>query len=207
MLTGASFQVSAAGPPAPASRLVETCAGRGAHHRAAGIPTVGFAAAVQALHAYGERPVRIGSVKVTDPPYHYQLFLTHDLTAVVAVLGVDQHLGYRLRRGARVSLICEVVSWVSDDFPGWIRVRLTDAADRTWFLVDKAPIFEANVTAESVLPAPAAVRGTVVDVLPGQGQARPPLLVVSTAVDGVAAEDGTDQFTVQAAMLRRLPLG
>ena len=151
--------------------------------------------------------MRIASVKVTDPPYHHLLFLTQDLTTVVAVLGVDQRLGYRLRPGERVSLICEVVSWVSDDFPGWIRVRLTDAAGRTWFLVDKVPIFEANVTAESVLSVPAAVRCTVVELIPGQGQGEPPLLVVSTAVDGVAAEDGTDQFTVSGDMLRRIPLG
>ncbi|MFC7243742.1 hypothetical protein ACFQO7_14805 [Catellatospora aurea] len=61
--------------------------------RRAGIPVLGFAAAVDALRAHGERPLRLGAVDLTDGTYHFQLFLDEDLTTVVACLGVDQTLG------------------------------------------------------------------------------------------------------------------
>jgi hypothetical protein len=173
------------------------------HTRQFGIPTAGFAAAVETLLAYGERPVRIGAVDIDDPPYHYQLFLSEDLTTVVAVLGVDQRVAYRLRPGERVLLDCEVGGWVSDDSPGFIRVRLTDAAGRAWFLVDKVPVFDVEDTAESAFPLPVAVRCAVVRVSPHGRKEGLPRVVVSTAVDGIAAEDGTDQFTVAGHMVWR----
>ncbi|MFG3708476.1 hypothetical protein ACGF7U_27595 [Micromonospora sp. NPDC047670] len=40
-------------------------------------------------------------------------------------------------------LRCEVVAWVSQDFPGWVRVRLVDADGRSWFFVDKVPFSPA----------------------------------------------------------------
>jgi hypothetical protein len=206
VVAGARFWISKAEQLTPVSALVPIYARRDAHTRRVGIPTLGFAAAVEALRGRSEQLVRIGAVDSDDPPYHYQLFLNEDLTAVVAVLGVDQNLGYRLRPGEQVLLTCEIVSWVRDDFPGWIRVRVTDAAGRAWFLIDKAPIFQVEVTAESMFPVPAAVRCAVVEIVRGEGEEGPPRLVVSTAVDGIAAEDGTDRFTVAGDMLRRIPL-
>ena len=38
-------------------------------------------------------------------------------------------------------LRCEVVAWVSQEFPGWVRVRLVDADGKSWFFVDKVPVF------------------------------------------------------------------
>jgi hypothetical protein len=81
----------------PASGLVSTYQRRAEHTLQAGIPTLGFSAAVHALYEYGEQPVRLGAVDVDDPPYHFQLFLDEDLTSVVACLGVDQDPAHRQR--------------------------------------------------------------------------------------------------------------
>jgi hypothetical protein len=204
VLSGAPFWIDEQEHLTSASVLASIYAQRHKHTTRRGIPTAGFAAAVDALRAHGEQLVRIGAVDVPDPPYHYQLFLTQDLTTVVAVLGVDQHLGYRLRPGEKVMLSCEVVGWVREGFPGWVRVRLVDAERRAWFLVDKARIFGVDVPAEAAVPMPAMVRCAVVGVI-RNADGEPPRLVVSTALDGVAAEDGTDQFIVTGDMLSRTP--
>jgi hypothetical protein len=81
----------------PASGLASTYQRRAGHTRQAGVPTLGFSAAVQALCGYGEQPVRLGAVDVDDPPYHFQLFLDENLTSVVACLGVDQDPAHRQR--------------------------------------------------------------------------------------------------------------
>jgi hypothetical protein len=203
VLAGARFWVSIDHPPTPAPILMSIYDRRERHTRRIGLPTSGFAAAVDALREWGDNPVRIGAVDVADPPYHFQLFFDDGLTAVVACLGVDQRLGYRLRPGDSALLGCEVVGWVSDDFPGWVRVRVTDAAGRAWDVVDKAPVFGIEVDAGSDFPLPAVIRCTVVDVVQTQVPDRPPWLVVSTSVDGVATEDGTDRFTVTGELLRR----
>jgi hypothetical protein len=46
---------------------------------------------------------------------------------------------------------------------------MVDAAGRVWFLVDKVPVFDVKVTAESVFPLPVAVRCAVVQVVPDAG--------------------------------------
>src|SRR5690606_6573469 len=64
--------------------------------------TVGFAEAVAELRAAGVQPLRLGSVDTDDPRRHYQLFLSDDLTQVIACLGVEPppHIGsqYRVER-------------------------------------------------------------------------------------------------------------
>ena len=198
---GARFWVSTTSQPA--SHLAWTYARRERLNRRAGVPGLGFVQAVDQLRGLAHQPVCVGAVDSQTPPYHFQLFLTEDLTTIVACLGVDKRLGYWLRPGAPVLLACDVVEWVSDDFPGWIRVRFRDAAGHDWHVVDKIPVFAVEVTGASVLPIPAALRCRVVDVVADADRAGPPCLVVSTAVDGVRAEDGTDQFTVRDETLRR----
>ena len=78
-----------------AAELARTYQRRESHIELAGIPTVGFSVAVQALHQYGEQPVRLGAVDADDPPYHFQLFLDKELTTVIACLGVDQDPAHR----------------------------------------------------------------------------------------------------------------
>ncbi|MET8307936.1 hypothetical protein [Micromonospora sp. NPDC005173] len=81
----------------PADNLARTYRRRQAHTRERGIPTRGFVAAVETLHALGEQPLRLGRVNQSDPPYHFQLFLAADGTSVLACIGVDQqHQARRL---------------------------------------------------------------------------------------------------------------
>lgn len=91
---GASFDVFDGS--LPASHFAEIYRGRQIHTRERGIPTVGFAEAVEVLYALRERPLRVGRVRLSDPPYYFQLFLSADESAVVACIGVDhQHQAQR----------------------------------------------------------------------------------------------------------------
>jgi hypothetical protein len=93
VVAGARFWVS--GDAQPASGLAVIYQRRAEHIEQVGIPTLGFSAALHALHEYGERQVRLGAVDVDNPPYHFQLFLDENLTSIVACLGVDQDPAHR----------------------------------------------------------------------------------------------------------------
>jgi hypothetical protein len=88
VLAGARFWIDDG--EVPASRLATIYHRRDRLTRAKGIQSRGFTAAVEALQSHGEEPICIGAVDIDDPPYHFQLFLNANLTAVVACLGVDQ---------------------------------------------------------------------------------------------------------------------
>jgi hypothetical protein len=88
VLGGARFWVTDV--TQPASTLVATYAWRERGTRERGVPTLGFAEAVAALRDVGEGLVRLGAVDTEDPPYHFQLFIDGDGTALIACLGVDQ---------------------------------------------------------------------------------------------------------------------
>ncbi|MET8838125.1 hypothetical protein ABZV78_30035 [Micromonospora sp. NPDC004540] len=98
---GASFRVwDGAAGLVPADNLASTYRAREAITRDRGIPTLGFAAAVETLRALGEEPVRLGGVTQLDPPYYFQLFLAADRALVLACIGVDQqHQARRWRPG------------------------------------------------------------------------------------------------------------
>jgi hypothetical protein len=55
-----------------------------------GTPEIGFADAVRTQGRPRSRVQQIGAVDVTDPPYHFQLFLNKTATSVIACLSVDQ---------------------------------------------------------------------------------------------------------------------
>ncbi|KKK05541.1 hypothetical protein [Micromonospora sp. HK10] len=58
-----------------------------------GTPTLGFAAAVEALRALGEQPIRLGQVEQSDPPCYFQLFFAGRRGISRRCLGVDrQHV-------------------------------------------------------------------------------------------------------------------
>jgi hypothetical protein len=82
-------------------------------------------------------------------------------------------------------------------------VRLVDTYRRERFLVDKAPVFGVEAAPPMAPPPTAVVRGTVVDLLPNESAGEPPLVRVSTALDGVSTEDGTSEFTLSGEQLRR----
>lgn len=204
VLTGAAISISENGQPA--STLASIYARRQRHTRQVGIPTLGFVTAVRRLRDQGHEILRFAAVDADDPPYHFHLFLNEDLTAVLACVGIDHRTGYKLRPGDHVLLECQVVSHESEDFPGWIRATVIDAAGRTWSFVEKGPVLGIELEPHALLPATAGIRATVARELPDDDMDRPARLIVSTAVDGVSAEDGTDEFIVARESIRRLPI-
>jgi hypothetical protein len=97
------------------------------------------------------------------------------------------------------ALRCDAVAWVGDDFPGWIKVRLVDADGVERFFVDKVPIFtEADLSTSTRFPIPFWVRCAVIRRNDG-GR----VLVVSTAPDGLATEDGRTEFRVRPDQLEQ----
>jgi hypothetical protein len=73
----------------PASQLAATYGLRNEITQEAGIPTLGFAQAVEHLRGAGDQALRLGSVRVQDPPYYFLLFLSVDASSVVACIGVS----------------------------------------------------------------------------------------------------------------------
>ncbi|MEQ4305030.1 hypothetical protein ABNF97_27230 [Plantactinospora sp. B6F1] len=65
--------------------------------RDAGIPTLGFAEAVEHLRGAGDQALRLGGVRVDNPPYYFQLLLSADASSVVGCIGVDQQHQVRNR--------------------------------------------------------------------------------------------------------------
>jgi hypothetical protein len=203
VLSGAPFSVSESSQPA--AQFEEIYAGREAHTRSIGLPTVGFADALRGLRAHGDRPVHVGGVDVADPPYHFVFFLDEELTTAVGCIGVDQHKGYRFHPGDEALLACRLVGWLSDRLPERVRAELSDAAGTAWVLVGEPSAF--GVLPGTVTPVPAAVRCEVVAVVAREEPETPPWLEVSTATAGVAADDGAHRFTVAGEQLQPVPLG
>lgn len=67
VLSGAPFWISGPEHPTSASALASIYARRHEHTTRRGIPTVGFARAVDALRAHGEQLIRVVAVDVQDP--------------------------------------------------------------------------------------------------------------------------------------------
>jgi hypothetical protein len=96
-------------------------------------------------------------------------------------------------------LRCEAVAWVDEDWPGWFRVRLIDAAHRPWHFVDKVSVFFPGSAGPSTLPA-ALIQCRIID------HSTDGLFTVSTAMpDGVEAEDETTVFRVRIDQVQRHP--
>ncbi|TDB78419.1 hypothetical protein [Micromonospora sp. KC721] len=85
---GANFTIAAGA--LPASHYARIYDRRERHCRQHGIATLGFGRGVERLHDATDQPVRLGWVEGKDPNYHFQLFFTDDLSAVVACIGIDQ---------------------------------------------------------------------------------------------------------------------
>ncbi|MBO4205880.1 hypothetical protein [Micromonospora echinofusca] len=73
----------------PASQLAATYCLRNEITQEAGIPTLGFARAVEHLRKAGDHALRLGSVRVQDSPYYFLLFLSVDASSVVECIGVS----------------------------------------------------------------------------------------------------------------------
>jgi hypothetical protein len=88
------------------------------------------------------------------------------------------------------ALRCAAVAWAGDDSPGWIKVWLVDTNGIERFFIDKVPIFtEADLFVTTRFPVLVRVRCPVVGKDGGQ-------VLVLTASDGLATEDGRIEFRV-----------
>ncbi|WP_412739895.1 hypothetical protein [Krasilnikovia sp. MM14-A1259] len=96
-----------------------------------------------------------------------------------------------MKRGSL--LRCEAIAWVDVEWPGWIRVRLEDADGRSWYLVDKVPVFGLDIGPEARMPMPLHL---LCDVVSEDGDH---LVVVPRW--RIQAEDGTSQFRVRRDQL------
>jgi hypothetical protein len=99
----------------------------------------------------------------------------------------------------RVDLRCQIVRWVSDDFPGWVEARFTDATGKAWTLVDKVPIFTVEpLRADSTLPRAGMIRCVLLGRRPdpsGRG------LVRVRAIDHPRNDDDVEEFDVEQGQL------
>ncbi|MBG6067009.1 hypothetical protein [Micromonospora ureilytica] len=91
---GADFTI--ANGAMPATHFARIYDRRKRHCQERGIATLGFRQGVERLQNARNHAVRLGWVKVANPDYHFQLFLTEDLSAVIACIGVDQ--AHQVRR-------------------------------------------------------------------------------------------------------------
>ncbi|MFE0045201.1 hypothetical protein [Streptomyces albireticuli] len=92
-----------------------------------------------------------------------------------------------------------------EPWPGLVEVQFTDAAERCWSLVDKAPIFAAmgELGPDSTYPVAVAV---AVACVVAEGQGLPEndgIVTVSTSPYGVTTPDGREEFTVRWDQLIR----
>ncbi|MGH3392075.1 MAG: hypothetical protein ACRDOO_24645 [Actinomadura sp.] len=88
LLDGANFEVG--DRAIPVHELIASYQVREAHTRATGLPTLGFAAAIEDLQTCALERVLLGSVSLRDPAYWFALFMAVDRRRVVACIGVDQ---------------------------------------------------------------------------------------------------------------------
>jgi hypothetical protein len=93
LLAGAEFVVWSG--TIPANELASSYRRRERFMSQSGIPTLGFAAAVERLSDAGSRELRLGQIEGVDPPYLYLVFLDATETRVVACLGVAELDGAR----------------------------------------------------------------------------------------------------------------
>jgi hypothetical protein len=77
----------------PADRMVSAYERRQARALADGVPTLGFPEALNRLRHAGRQELQLGQVTMADPPYLFMIFLTGDPIALVACVGIDQHVG------------------------------------------------------------------------------------------------------------------
>jgi hypothetical protein len=77
---------------APADRILPAYERREARTIAGGVSTLGFPEALDGLRRAGVRPVQVGQVTATTPPYVFMFFLTEE-PALVACVGIGRSDG------------------------------------------------------------------------------------------------------------------
>lgn len=100
-------------------------------------------------------------------------------------------------------LRCQIVRWVSDDNPGWVEARFTDAAGSSWSIVDKEPIFTSeHLDSRSTFPLPGWMRCEVL----GERRLSTGSRVVRAHLIDAELEDGRRHFDVLADQVIDTPV-
>lgn len=99
------------------------------------------------------------------------------------------------------SVVCEIVRWTDDHFPGWVEARLVDADGREWRFEAKAPVFSTEpLTATTAYPVAGAIRCEVAAEDPTVGR----ITIDTSSPDGITAVDGvTTRFSVISSLVRQ----
>ena len=106
-------------------------------------------------------------------------------------------------------LRAEIVRWVSDDFPGFVECRLTDASERAWSIVEKVPVVTTEhlqpdryLQPDSEFPQPVLIACEIVSRDRDDAGRETARITTSTRL-GIEATDGTTSFQVFATQLTR----
>jgi hypothetical protein len=102
--------------------------------------------------------------------------------------------------GERMDLICEIVRWVSDEpQPGWVAARFTDAAGRSWELLDKPAVFSSEpIDSHSAYPQAGVVRCQVPS---RRDSSRGTPVARVRAIDAPRTEGDVEEFEVEESQL------
>ncbi|MFF0190446.1 hypothetical protein [Streptomyces sp. NPDC005244] len=103
------------------------------------------------------------------------------------------------------SLRCEATRWALDDdddfYPGWVKVRLTDARGREWVFFDKPPIFGGGDALSPKASYPVAVTIDCAILRRTSGPGGADVVTVSTGGRPVAEEGDRSEFDVRLDQL------
>jgi hypothetical protein len=96
-----------------------------------------------------------------------------------------------------------ITEFVSDEQPGWVRCRLTDAAGQEWQFVEKVPVVSrANLTAQSAYPQSGEIDCLVLSTSSALG--RSVARIDTSNPWGVESVEGKTVFEVFADQLREV---
>jgi hypothetical protein len=97
----------------------------------------------------------------------------------------------------------KIVQWVSDDQPGFVECRFSDASGKEWSVIEKLPVLtSANLWSDSEFPQPAFIACEIVS-RSQNGAGRETARISTETPWAIEATDGTNSFEVFAQQLTR----
>ena len=95
----------------------------------------------------------------------------------------------------------EIVAFVDDHFPGWVKCELRDVSGKVHSFIDKFPVFSLEMLdRESEYPRPGAIRCEIIDRL-SDSDGRELVRVSTERPDYIESVEGISEFVVLAAQL------
>jgi len=100
-------------------------------------------------------------------------------------------------------LSVQIVEFVDESFPGWVKCEFVDAEGYRHEFVDKYPIFSIEMLdADSSYPTPGSVRCKVLTRWQ-DSQGRELASVSTASPDGVESTEGKSEFVILSELLHR----